>query len=66
MKRKDGLTALCLVAIGGCMLAVQPAMAVVTQPNGQMVPLSGRLQGYLNGSANNNNINETLASVAAD
>jgi hypothetical protein len=48
------------------MLAVQPAMAVVTQPNGQMVPLSGRLQGYLNGSANNNNINETLASVAAD
>ncbi len=60
MKRKDGLTALCLVAIGGCMLAVQPAMAVVTQPNGQMVPLSGRLQGYLNGSANNNNINENI------
>ena len=49
------------LAVLGCFLFLSgPAQAVITQPNGQVVPLTGRLQGYLNGSANNNNLNEMI------
>ena len=49
------------LAVLGCFLFLSgPAQAVITQPNGQVVPLTGRLQGYLNGSANNNNLNEMV------
>lgn len=49
------------LAVLGCFLFLSgPAQAVITQPNGQVVPLSGRLQGYLNGSPNNNNLNEMI------
>ena len=49
-----------VVLLGALLASARPAQAVVTQPNGQVVPLSGRLQALLNGSAANNNINENV------
>jgi hypothetical protein len=57
-----------LISIGafGALLGVaRSADATVTNPNGQIVPetsVKTRLEGYLNGSAANNNINENVDS----
>ena len=42
--------------------ASAPAFADITQPSGIVIPVNGgpALSGYLNGSANNNNINEGI------
>src|SRR5689334_11009210 len=42
--------------------ASAPALADIVQPNGTVIPVNGgpALSGYLNGSANNNNINEGI------
>jgi hypothetical protein len=48
--------AVCFMLCG----SVAPAHAAVTQPNGQAIPLTGRLQNLLNGSSANNNINEMV------
>ncbi len=42
--------------------AAAPALADITQPSGIVIPANGgpALSGYLNGSANNNNINEGI------
>ena len=39
------------------------ARAAVTQPNGTVVPLTTALQDYLNGSAQNDNVNEGINGV---
>ena len=50
------------LALFGAMSVMSGATeAAVTQPNGQAVPVGTALQNYLNGSANNNNINENLS-----
>lgn len=46
-----------LSALGGT------AYGAVTLPNGQAVPLTNRLQDFMNGSADNNNINEMMNGV---
>jgi len=49
-----------LIGIACLGLGSLSAHAAVTLPNGQSVPVGTALQGYLNGSANNNNINEMI------
>ena len=49
------LLALCCWATLGAV-----ARADVTQPDGEVIPLGTSLSGYLNGSANNDNLNEGL------
>jgi hypothetical protein len=54
------VSAACALLVGASL-----AHAVVTQPNGAVVPetsAKGRLEGYLNGSAANNNIDEMVDS----
>lgn len=50
---------------GGAVLAASlTARADVIQPDGTIIPLGTALSGYLNGSANNDNINEGINVVA--
>ena len=56
--RKSRLVGFAL--LGAVTISVGSAQAAVTLPNGQSVPVGTALQNFLNGSANNNNINEMI------
>jgi hypothetical protein len=51
-----------LLALGAGLLGAADARADVKLPNGTVIPANGgpALSGYLNGSANNDNINEGI------
>src|SRR5262245_52214575 len=56
-----GYRAVVCCLLGGAVLAAgATARADVIQPNGTVIPLGTTLSGYLNGSVNNDNINEGI------
>lgn len=57
----------CLIGVflvGATLGGLSTAHAVVKQPDGTVIPLTTRLQTYLNGSPENDNINEGIDGVA--
>jgi hypothetical protein len=51
-----------VLVLGASLFSPAPASAQVKLPNGSIIPINGgtALSGYLNGSANNDNINEGI------
>lgn len=56
------LAMLGVLALGASLLSPAPAHAQIKLPNGTVIPINGgpSLSGYINGSANNDNINEGI------